>query len=263
MSIVFAGIVPHPPLLIPNIGRENLAQLAATTRGYAEIGKVLKAARPDTVVIISPHGPVLESAYTINQSPEFEYNFQAFGDFATKGKFPGDIGLAHKMREGLESTAIPLTMATESILDHGSAVPLAVLGPSLGKVSIVPLFYSGLGLPEHYEFGRHLQKILSLNSKSIAVIASGDLSHRLTRQSPAGYSPKARKFDQKVVDLLTQDKRKELMELDPALIAAAGDCGLRSIAIMLGIIDQIQLKPTKLAYEAPFGVGYLTFFYRF
>ncbi len=37
----------------------------------------------------------------------------------------------------------------------------------------------------------------------------------------------------------------------------AGECGMRSIAMLLGVINEVDLKPNILSYEGPFGVGYL------
>ena len=256
MSIVFAAIVPHPPILIPGIGKENINQLKQTAAAYLKLEQNLYASQADTIIVISPHGPLQELTFTLNLSPEFNGNFEEFGDLATKLNFRGNIGLAHKIREKMETTA-PLKLISESKLDHGSSIPLYLLSGHLPKIKIIPLYYSGLDLNAHYNIGQMIKNEL-LNSKTrIACLASGDLSHRLTENAPAGYSPKGKKFDKKLIDNLLKKQTGEIIKFNHEFVADAGECGLKSIVIMLGILEGIKYEPELLSYEAPFGVGYL------
>ena len=51
--------------------------------------------------------------------------------------------------------------------------------------------------------------------------------------------------------------QKEADTLDKKLIYDAGECGLKSILILEGIMDKIRYTPRLFSYEGPFGVGYL------
>ena len=256
MPIVFSAIVPHPPLLIPTIGKENLKRLKATVEAYGKLEENLYAAQADTIIIISPHGPLKEGVFTMNLSPEFKVNFQDFGDMATGFKLDGDIGLAHKIREKLETKA-PLQLISRAELDHGASVPLYLLTRHLPKIKIIPLYYSGLDLKAHFSFGQLLKNELLNSGVRVALVASGDLSHRLSKTAPAGYSPKGKKFDKKLTDHLLKKQTEEIIKFAAGLAADAGECGLKSIVIMLGILDGMKYEPQLLSYQAPFGVGYL------
>ena len=142
-------------------------------------------------------------------------------------------------------------------LDHGAAAPLFYLTQNLKDTPIVPLGYSMLSYQDHFNFGLELQKIINQTDKKIAVIASGDLSHRLTPDAPAGFSPKGNIFDEKLVKLINQKNTDEILNLDENLIEEAGECGLRSFIILLGVLDNTEYTPEILSYEGPFGVGYL------
>jgi len=257
MPIVFSAITPHPPILIPTIGKENVNQLKATSDAFLKLEHDLYASQAETIIIISPHGHLQEEAFTINLSPEFTINFEDFGDLVTKVSIGGDVGLAHKIREKLETKAA-LQLISEPGLDHGSAVPIFLLTQHLPKIKIIPLYYSGLDLTAHYNFGQMIKSKLLNSSTRIAIIASGDLSHRLTKNAPAGYSPKGKKFDQKLIDCLLKKETEEIIKFKPELIADAGECGLKSIMILLGILEGMKYEPQLLSYESPFGVGYLT-----
>lgn len=256
MSIIFSAIVPHPPILIPTIGKENLKQLKATSDAYAKLEQDLYAAQPETIIIISPHGPAQENAFSMNLSPEFSGDFKDFGDLTTKFNLSGDIGLTHKIRETMETKA-PMKLMSEASLDHGVSIPLYLLTRHLPKIKIIPLYYSGLDLNAHYNIGQMIKNELLASKSRIACLASGDLSHRLTKNAPAGYSPKGKKFDKKLIDNLLKKQTEEIVKFDHAFVADAGECGLKSIVILLGILDGIKYEPRLLSYEAPFGVGYL------
>ncbi|HBC44490.1 MAG: hypothetical protein UU95_C0003G0004 [Parcubacteria group bacterium GW2011_GWC2_42_12] len=256
MSIIFSAIVPHPPILIPAIGKENLEQLKATADSYSELEQDLYATQAETIIIISPHGPLQESAFSLNLSQEFYGDFKDFGDLTTKFNLRGDIGLAHKIKEKMEAVA-PLQLVSEARLDHGTSIPLYLLTQHLPKIKIIPLYYSGLDLTAHYNIGQMIKNELLSSRGRVAVIASGDLSHRLTKNAPAGYNPKGKKFDKKLIDNLLKKQINEIIKFNHDFVADAGECGLKSIVILLGILDGIKYEPRLLSYEAPFGVGYL------
>ena len=257
MSIIFSAIVPHTPVLIPAIGKENLEKIKNTAQAYKKLEENLYAQNIDTIVLLSPHGLIMPNAFTMNLSPEFKINFEDFGDLVTKLNFAGDVGVAYRIREYLETKA-PLQLISEPNLDYGSGVPLFLLAKNLKKIKVIPIYYSGLSLEAHFNFGQLLKKQLTREHARVAVIASGDLSHRLTKNAPAGYSRQGAKFDKKLMECLLNKKTPDILKINKKLISDAGECGLKSIVILLGILDGIKYEPQVLSYEFPFGVGYLT-----
>jgi MEMO1 family protein len=256
MSLVFSALVPHPPLLIPQIGKEHIVRLAQTQKAYAKLAAQLEKIAPDTVIVISPHGIVQKDSFTMDLRPDFTANFEEFGDFATKLICSGNIGLSYRIKEKLETKA-KLQLVSREILDYGSSIPFYLLFKNLPKTKIIPIYYSELDNQAHFDFGTLLKKELLANKENIAVIASGDLSHRLSKNAPGGYSPRAKKFDSRIIDCLSKNKVNDLIETDQDLIDEAGQCGLKSILILLGILDKIKYEPQLLSYEYPFGVGYM------
>ena len=256
MPLVFGAICPHPPVLIPSVGKANLEKLQQTQAAMDRLEQELYSAKPDTIIIISPHGALLKEAYTINHSPKLAAGFQDFGDLATKLEFKNDIGLAYQIRESIETEA-PVSLTTESRLDYGASIPLFYLTRHLKDVGIIPIGYSMLTLTKHLQFGEKIREILNLTNKRVAMIASADLSHRLTKDAPAGYSKYGAEFDKLLVDLIRQKQTGRILKLDKKLIKEAGECGLKSILILLGAFSEINYRPEILSYEGPFGVGYL------
>ncbi len=257
MAIVFSAITPHSPILIPQIGKDNLVQLKQTTKAFEKLREGLKKSEAETILIISPHGIIQDNAFSMNLSPEFSCNFEDFGDFATRNNWTGNIGLIHKLKEALE-TKVPLQLVNDPQLDYGTAVPLHLLTKNRLDIKIIPLYYSGLGRQAHFKFGQLMKKELLKRREPIAIIASGDLSHRLDKVAPGGYTPRAKKFDAKISKYLLNKKTDRILDIDHDLIMEAGECGLKSILILLGMLDGINYNPHLLSYEHPFGVGYLS-----
>lgn len=112
---------------------------------------------------------------------------------------------------------------------------------------------------DHYSAGKDFYFSELKNSKDkIALIASGDLSHRLKIDGPYGLHPDGNKFDAALAKSLKNSDIDAILKLDQKY-PEAGECGLRSICFMIGILDaaDIKWKADILSYEGPFGVGYL------
>lgn len=256
MSLVFSAITPHPPIIIPQIGKDSLKQVDKTITALKKLEKELYAAKPETIIIISPHGSLLPDNFTINLHPSYETSFADFGDFATKKEYKTDLGLVDKIFEA-NKYHLPLKIVSDPLLDHGASVPLFYLTEHLPDIKIIPVGYSLLEHETHLEFGKRLKDVIFQTNKRIAVIASGDLSHCLSAEAPGGYAPEGKKFDEELVELLEKKDLEGILNLEPDLVAKAGECGLRSFLILLGIIKNINCQPQLLSYEGPFGVGYL------
>ena len=142
-------------------------------------------------------------------------------------------------------------------IDHGAGVPLYYLTSHLKKIPIVPLSYSFLDYAKHLEFGKLLKKVIAESSLRIAVVSSGDMSHCLTKDAPAPYSPKGQEFDNKLLELVKNKDYQNIIKLNSEFIEEAAECGLRSFLILFGILAEYNYDTEILSYEGPFGVGYL------
>ncbi len=258
MSLVFAAITPHPPLLIPSIGKDEIKKVAKTKQALDELEERLYATHPDTIIIISPHGSYFPDVFTINFCTEYFAEMRQFGDLSTKLKFAGDYELAHRLRDATKRNHLPATMMSEENLDHGATVPLFYLMRHLTNCKIVQLGFCNRDFKSHMEFGALIKEEILKTNKRVALIASGDMSHALSSDSPAGFNKYGKEFDAKIRELLMSQNLAGILHLDASLIEQAAECGLRSILILLGVLQNIHYTYNELSYEGPFGVGYLT-----
>jgi AmmeMemoRadiSam system protein B len=258
MSLVFAAIAPHPPLLVPTIGKEMLPKVNKTKEALEKLEEDLYLSKPDCVVVISPHGPLLADAFTIHYNSTYVTDFKEFGDLATKQTFNGEMQLPPEMRGVSKKNGIPATLVTEEKLDHGTAVPLMFLTSHLQNVTVLPIGFSGLDSKTHLDFGYLIKDEILKTNKRVAVIASGDLSHALTTDAPGGYNAAGPEFDKKIQELLASHNTTGMLGLETKFLNDAAECGFRSFLVLMGILRDTNYTYQSYAYEAPFGVGYLT-----
>lgn len=257
--IILGAITPHSPLLVPRIGKDKRDALEATIKSYEQISERLYALGVETLVLISPHAPTYNDAFSANISESYVGTLKAFGDHETSIRLPSDILVLDRIQKAIRSrTDISFKLTTSEELDYGCAIPLLLLQRTVANMRIVPISPSLLSARAHVDFGKALKDVLHESNKRIAIIASADLSHKLNQDAPAGFSVEGPAFDATVRNKISSLDVEGLLAMDPEAIEAAGQCGYRPILILLGILAGMNVEIKELSYEAPFGVGYLT-----
>ena len=262
---MICALMPHPPIMIPEIGKGELDNMTATVAAAGQAAKIIKEENPQTIVLITPHGPFFKDAVSISIHPRLKGNFGAFGAPDVFLGFETDGLLTRHIVKQAERLGVNLIELTDDVakdyrltldLDHGALVPLYYMQQAGFKGQLVHISVGMLSYEEMYTFGKAVQKAIGVVGKRVAVIASGDLSHRLQPDAPAGYSPRAAEFDKQVLQSLQDLNIKELLNIDQGLVEAAGECGLRPIFFLMGVVGGREAVAEVLSYEAPFGVGY-------
>ncbi|MFC1994010.1 AmmeMemoRadiSam system protein B [Chloroflexota bacterium] len=258
-GIVFGCIVPHPPLLITEIGGGREVEISATIRAMQQLTCELAEKQPETVIVISPHGQSLYDSMGIAMVKSIHGSMRRWGAQSVDHDFENDLDLMVELKEEARASGIPLESIgdNEYQLDHGVMVPIYYLIAGMSGVPLVPLTFCWLPLSVHFSFGQAIRRTAERLNKRVAVVASGDLSHRLFPGAPAGYDPLGQVFDKKLTEAIASYDVPEVLNFDGDLIEHAGECGLRSFIILLGALDGLEVKSRVLSYEGPFGVGYL------
>lgn len=261
--LVFAGFVPHPALLIDGVGDEQKHEVAETDKAYRQLAGRLSQVNPDTVVVVTPHGPVFSDAYTMAGWDTLKGDFTPFGSLVSMSwQSDGDfIKRAEEMAEAADLPLIALTprqLASHrhgTGLDHGTMVPLWYLQEAGWQGKVVCVRIGGLPPSQCYDIG----KVLAAASgrDRVALIASGDLSHCLTDFAPSPYNPAGAEFDSLIVEALEQGDYTKVLSIPPDFRQRAAECGWRPLVTLLGVLDGRSSTSEVLSYQGPFGVGYM------
>lgn len=256
MPIVFAALTPHPPIIIPEIGKEKIKKVQKTVSALNLLSQKLEESEAETLIIISPHNLIYPNQFNICGMKKLIGDFSTFGAPEIKLQFSNNSEIVNKIDELCLKNQIPALLydnGTEFFqLDHGSLVPLYYLVKELStNIKVIPMAYSNLSTASHFSFGQTLAEMAKAENERIAIIASGDLSHRLFQDEFPG-----KLFDKQIISLLEHKDYQKIIYMDEDLIEDAGECGYRSLTILLGALDNLKNTPKILSYEGPFGVGY-------
>lgn len=255
--IVFAGLVPHPPLLIPEVGKNNLNSLKKTIEAYGQLEQALYASKPEVLLLLGKFGETSDQAFVINQKPKVKVEFKNFGDLLTRLEFDTDLALGYKIREATETT-LPVILTAQENLDYRVGVALYASAQHLPHIKVINIAHSNLEAETHVKFGEHIKEIINQSGKRVAVIASTDLSPKLSHESPAGFAPEGQEFDQFILKKFASKDFQALLNLDPEIAKkAAAESAWKNILLLFGLIKNLNYTPEQLSYEAPFGIGYL------
>lgn len=256
-SLVFVGIAPHPPIMVPEVGREAVAEVRSSIEAMADLTQRIVNSGAETVVLISPHAPLEAVAFVAYDGPVLRGDFSMFRAPEATVEAPLDHDLLTEIAHSAEQRSLITLRIRNAHLDHGTAVPLYFLQRNGWNGKVIALGYSFLSNEDHLRFGNCIRQAIATLRRPTAFIASGDLSHRLKPGAPAGYNPDAHLFDEEVVDAIRSAQTNRIVNIDQDLRRTAGECGYRSMLVALGVAEGAEPACEVLSYEGPFGVGYL------
>ncbi|HSP61981.1 MAG TPA: AmmeMemoRadiSam system protein A [Pyrinomonadaceae bacterium] len=255
-SLVFAGIAPHPPIMVPEVGREAIADVRSSIDAMAALTERVICSGAETVILISPHAPLEPDAFVAYAGPQLYADFSNFRAPTATVHAELDEELLNEITRDDDESAFEV-VRIRGDLDHGTAVPLYFLQRNGWHGRVVALGYSFLSNDDHLRFGNCVRAAIDKVGRPVAFIASGDLSHRLKPGAPAGYNPQAHLFDEEVVDAVRSNSTSRIVNIDQDIRRKAGECGYRSMLVAIGVAQELESRCEVISYEAPFGVGYM------
>ena len=258
MPVLAAFMVPHPPMIVPEIGRGSEKQIEATTRAYETVAEEVAALRPDTLIITSPHSVMYADYFHISPGKKARGDFGRFGVPYVSFYEEYDTELTDRICALADGEQFPAGTFGEKNpeLDHGTMVPLWFIRQKYTEGRILRIGLSGLPLTEHYRFGQILRRAVEETGTRAVIIASGDLSHKLQTYGPYGFAKEGPEYDQRIMEVCGTGDFGALFSFDEAFCDKAAECGHRSFVIMAGTLDGQAVKAKALSHEDVTGVGY-------
>ena len=253
-----AVIVPHPPIIMPTVGRGREREVQATVEAYRAAAGQVAAWNPEVLIVTSPHCVMYSDYFHISPGKGASGDMSAFGAPQSKLTVEYDGELRDELIHQAEIAGIEAGTLGErdSSLDHGTFLPLYFLKEAGVDCPILRIGLSGFSPLEHYRLGRCIAKAADKLGRRTVFVASGDLSHKLKDDGPYGYVPDGPVFDRKVTDAMATGDFLQFLTMDESLCDRAAECGLRSFQIMAGALDGLSVDARLLSYEGTFGVGY-------
>ncbi|MBU3143414.1 AmmeMemoRadiSam system protein A [Clostridium sp. CF012] len=264
-KIIAYVTMPHPPIIIPEVGRGEEKKIKNTYDACQRIGGEIADLKPEVIIVVTPHGTMFSDAIALSFESSISGSLKQFGALNISMNFEIDMDLTGKIMDKSHKNNIPTVGVSTSFLkkydrkyelDHGTIVPLYFVVNKYDSFKLVHITYGGLSPIQLYKFGKLIKEAVEEGNENAVFIGSGDLSHHLKDEGPYDYNPYGEKFDRDIISLLTKGDVAGVFDINPEMVENAGECGLRSYYIMLGAMEGNEIKGELLSYEGTFGVGY-------
>lgn len=257
MKILGAFMLPHPPLIVDEIGKEKIEDVKKTRYNYLKIAKEISNLKPDTIIISSPHAPLYRDYFYLPNEENAIGSFSKFGAKEVTFNKKYDIELIKEIENISIEKQFPCgRVDSKELLDHGTMVPLYFVNKFYTDYKLVVIGLSGISLESNYEMGKIIKEACEKLDRNVVYIASGDLSHKLQEYGPYGFDENGPKYDEKIIDVMSNARFEELLNFDLDFLDKAAECGHRSFIMMSGFLDDVKVKPTFYSHEDITGVGY-------
>ena len=269
MALLLSALVPHPPLILPAVGRGDEARVAATQSALRRLAQRIATLAPQTIIIVTPHARGFADAWRLEPGDRHGRLRGDFGRFgAPQLQFEAAIdadmnrAIIEAARELDEGLPIVENALRGESLDHGSMIPIAFLeeaGLAPDTYGLVRLAYAAADAAQAEALGRVLARAIAATGRRCVYIASGDLSHRLLESGPYGFDEAGPVFDAAVGDAVRANDPRAFLEITAETAEAAGHCGLTALQVLAGLVTADgpwEGTSELLSYEGPFGVGY-------
>lgn len=265
-KILNGYIMPHPPIIIPGIGRGRESEAEATIKAMQKAAREIGKDKPSTIILSTPHAPCFRDYVYISDTEDIVGDFLDYGCPDIKLKLKNNAPLISLIiekakRAGIDAGGLSKQQKKRhgiiDKLDHGARVPLYFITEEYDKFRLVCISTPFFPLTDLYRFGNCIQQAVEESCEEVVYIASGDLSHKLIPEAPAGYSPLGRVYDEYIVEMVKTGDVEGLIATEESVLEKAGECGTRSIVMMFGALHNKKFDPEVYSYEGPFGVGYM------
>ena len=258
MPMLGAILTPHPPVLLPEVGRGQEQEIHATDSAMRTAAEQVARWDPDVLIVASPHTIMYGDYFHIAPGRGAVGDMSAFGAPQVRIQVQYDVPLRDEIVSRAQAAGLRAgTLGQrDPALDHGVLIPLYFLRKAGVECPIVRMGLSGFSPLEHYRLGRCVAEAAEALGRRAVFVASGDLSHKLKENGPYGLAPEGPVFDEAVTKAMASGDFLQFLTMDPSLCERAAECGLRSFQMMAGALDDLAVEPRLLSHEGTFGVGY-------
>ncbi|MBQ4464017.1 MAG: AmmeMemoRadiSam system protein A [Eubacterium sp.] len=258
MGIIAGFMVPHPPMIVPDVGRGSESVVEETTRAYEKVADEIAELKPDTIVISSPHSVMYADYFHISPGTHASGDFGAFR--APQVSFDVDYDSQFALQWSNHAAVNDIDAGTlgekDPDLDHGTMVPLYFIMKKYTDFKLVRIGLSGFSLSTHYRMGMLCSTVAEELNRRVVYVASGDLSHKLKEDGPYGFNASGPIYDERIMDVMGSGEFDRLLDFDETLCNMAAECGHRSFVMLAGALDRKSVSIERLVHQDVTGVGY-------
>ncbi len=267
MPLVYACIAPHGAEIIPTLAGRKAVLFSPTRKGMRALALEMKEARPDVMVVATPHNLRLQRHIGVVTS-EYSSGRVSEGRREVRLRARCDTELARKIVAGAEEDGLPVVAAnygalegqmSDLAMDWGTLIPLWFLlrGTKLKSTVVIVTPSRGIPLAQNFEFGRVVASVADGDRRRVAFVASADQAHAHRKGGPYGFDKRAAEYDSRVAEAIREDELGSIMGMEQGLVEGAKPDSLWQMAMLAGAISAVPMKGELLSYQVPTYFGML------
>ena len=265
MTLVYACIAPHGSEIIPRLASESAFRKFRKTRdGLSKLASEVARAKPDTIVIASPHNLKVWKRIVVVTAENSTGTLQASprNKKSVSLKAKCDVGFAQELLTNALKRNLPTVGAnygtsdgvtSDMPMDWGTVVPLWFILPRCRPKPKIVIVTPSREIPlrQNYLFGRVIGSLSNRTTRRIVFVASADQAHRHRKSGPYGFSNRAKEYDRFVLGAIKRNDIGSIMGMRRKLVDAARPDSLWQMTMLAGVVDEIKVRPQVLSYDVP------------
>ena len=267
MPLVFAAIAPHGGIAIAEACEPDERDVAVKTRaGMEELGRLFTAAKPDLVIVATPHNVHISDALAVVVAARLKGRLNGTTP-PIELDVPSEVDVSWRLLEAMASAGLPAAAVSfgsndpstaVAPMDWGVLIPLWFMGgrhdPPLPAIIVTPA--RELSASDHVTAGAAIAASAAASDRRIAFIASADHGHAHLEGGPYGFHPAAKEYDALVSELVRTNRLDRLPEISREMVEDAKADSWWQMLMLHGATA--GWRGELLSYEAPTYFGMLT-----
>jgi aromatic ring-opening dioxygenase LigB subunit len=263
MPLEYACIMPHGGDIIPQLAVRKTEHLFVKTReSVRKIARDIRAVRPDTIVIASPHNLRLQNNIGIVTSENTTGQLSGPRGKKVSLSLKCDREFAQDLLQESSRKGLPVVganygtaegPASDMPMDWGTLVPMWFVAKEerVKARTVIVTPSREIPLRQNIALGTTIAEMAEKRKKRIVFIASADQAHAHKRSGPYGYHPSAAKYDELVSQAIRKNRIESISRLNKRFIEDAKPDSLWQMAMLAGLTRVVKMRVSLLSYEVP------------
>jgi len=263
MPLEYACIVPHGSDIIPQLAVRKTEHLFEKTReSVRKIARDIRNARPQTIILASPHNLRLRDNIAIVTAENSTGYLKGPRGRKVSLSLRCDREFAQDLLEESTRKHLPVVganygtaegPASDMPMDWGTLVPMWFVAKEeqVKAKTIIVTPSREIPLRQNIALGTTIAEMAEKRKKRLVFIASADQAHAHKKSGPYGYHRSAAKYDEFVSEAIQKNRIESISRLRKRFVEDAKPDSLWQMAILAGLTKVVKMRGNLLSYEVP------------
>jgi aromatic ring-opening dioxygenase LigB subunit len=263
MPLEYACIVPHGSDLIPDLAVRKTEHLFEKTReSVRKIAREIREARPDTIIIASPHNLRLQNNIAIVTAENSTGQLKGPGGRKVSLSLKCDREFAQDLLQESTRKHLPVVganygtaegPASDMSMDWGTLVPMWFVAKEerVKARTVIVTPSREIPLAQNIAFGTVIGEMVGKSEKRVVFIASADQAHAHKRSGPYGFHRSAARYDEFVSQAIRKNRIGSISRLTKRFVEDAKPDSLWQMAMLAGVTQVVKMQGKLLSYAVP------------